>query len=357
MYKVIPSGYAATEAGDNILQALCGSDDLIDFMASMRPYAAITILALRDYKRMELSEQYMRQLCKNPQSIFYSELRNNQNKDGHAGYWHDPRNKLLYFLFRNANNAHDLEIYRPVGDQALQALDPNRNQEYISKLNNLPGDFPDNEKWRDITFCSEFFFDLMINSAARQDIKWHMWLYYLRDIINRLIEIYDETGPAIDVDDEWPNRTAFLLYRAMKMLVEWASLVEHLPTNSVHLNFPGGKVAADNANIPASSVNAFSQCIGNFVMAENIGEKFKVYIHQSLMRDLHNLRRDGAPGLIRAALIQALASGGRRPAFGYGDEITGLFAQADHVLQANLDDYEAALRAAHPGSMGPGFAL
>jgi hypothetical protein len=358
LYKVIPNGDAITEAGDSVLQVLCGSEDLIEFMANMRPYAAVPILALDDRKSRELSDQYFKYLARNPRSMLYYELRNNQNEDDINGYWSDARNKLLYFIFNDARVAYRLEVYRPIGEQTIQMLDPNRNHEYINSLNRFPGGFSDEEEWKDPVFCSLLFFDIMITSAARQAINRHMWLYYFRNFIDGLVRAYDETGPGIDVDAEWPNRTAFLIYRAFKMLVKWASLVRYLAAESVHVQFPGGVVTQDNGNIPASAVFAFSQSIGSFIMAKNIGPSFKASIHEAIMHDLDQLRRDGAQGVIRAGLIQALVSGGRRAADpAYGRIISGLFGQADHVLRDRLNDYEAALRAAHPGPMAPTFTL
>lgn len=353
LYRIVPRGGGIEEAAENILHVLCASEDLIEFMATLRPYAAIPILTMGDDNSGELSDVYFRLLMKNPRSVLYHELKNNQNESLDTGYWSDHHNKILYFLFHDANVAHTLEVYRPIGEQAIVYLDQSRSVEYVNNLNKYGGRFSDDEEWKDPVFCAEFFFDIMVTSAARQGVRWHMWLYYFRNFIEGLIKIYDDTGPGIDPDDEFPNRTAFLLYQAFDTLAKWASLVKSLPADSVHMQFPGDRVTQDNGNIPASAVSCLSHCIGSFVMADNIGSAFKATVHEALMHDLRNLRRDGAQGLIRAALIQTLVSGGRREPADYGPAIVGLFGQADHVLQADLDDYSAALRAAYPGPMGP----
>ncbi len=190
------------------------------------------------------------------------------------------------------------------------------------------------------------FFDVMVTTAAHQGVRWHMWLYYFPYFVERLEEIYDDENLHVDKSDEFPTRSARLIYAAINTLGNWVQLVKHLPEGSPHREINPG-FHGDNGNIPVSAAVALGSCMVTIVMSDKLSDKFASYMHEVVMQDIGDLRRDGVEGQMRTYLIQCLIRGGQRPGDAeYRQRLSKHFSAADHVLRGRLDDYEAALKVA-----------
>lgn len=340
---LVPAQRKAEAAAVEIARVLFRSADLRRYIASMRPYFATALLRLDLYGKHDFSDAFFETLFCDTGSVLYQELVQNQNITN-RGYAFPESNSLLHFLFADVRTAEKLAVWKPVGEHLLKILRPGEAPEYVAHLNGRADDF-ENARWNDPTFAGIFFFDLMVTAAAHQGVRWHMWLYYFPSIVAEIVDLYDESTPAVDPSDEFPTRSARLLYEAIGALGDWVTLIDDLPENSPHRKIQPG-YHGDNSNIPVSAAMALGGCMVSIAMSDKLNEKFVVYMHECVMRDIRGLRRDGIQGTMRTYLIQCLVRGGqRRPGVDYKHRLVTLFGMADHVLRAELDDYQAALEA------------
>lgn len=344
---LVPAGSQTEEQAKEILRMLFRSDDLTRYTAKTEPHFAISLLALDYLARVDFADAFFTELISDKESVLYEEMRNNQNCSFHSGYWYPDHNIVLHFLFADARTAKSLAVYRPVGEFIIQNLSNDKSPDYVRHLNRRPEHF-DEERFKDPTFAGLFFFDLMITAAAYQNIRWHMWLHYLYYIVERLERIYDTSDVGVDVTDEFPTRTARLIYEAFDNLGDWVTLVRHLPANSNHRTIKPG--LTDNGNIPASAAVALARCMSKVACSQRIDDRFARYLHTTVLRDINALSKDGDEGRLRAHLIaQVVSGGGLTTCANYGDRLASFLENTDFILRQEVDDYEAALKTSYPG--------
>lgn len=351
---IIPAGNRYENAARETLRVLLLSPELTEFVARFRPEFGVKLLDCSVSQVHEFCDTFLRSLISNKGSRLYVEAEQNANfSSGHC-YEFPEHNKLLYFLFNDARNAENLEVWRPLGEYVIDSLRPIEGGDYIRVLADDGGNF-ERRKWQDPTFVVLHIFDLMVSAAEYQGIQWHMWLYYFRHFLESLIAVYDNSGLGVDPDAEWPTGSSYLIYRIFDSMGDWIKLVQDLPEGSPHLTPTNNDLHLENGNIPKSAILALGQCFSILLDAQQISPRFKGYIHDIVMNTIRNLSRDGVSGgPYRTVLIQSVIHGGmwgsRMPPT-HGTRLRELWLRADHVMRAAMDDYESALNAAYPPNL------
>ncbi len=349
----VPTQRRAENAAEDIARVLFKSTELRTFVAQMRPYFAIPLLQVDLYGKHDFSDAYFTALISDTGSVLYQEMKQNQNTSSQSGYHFPESNRLLHFLFADPEIAKNLSVWKSVGDHLLKLLRPDGSSDFISYLNSRADNF-DDERWENPIYAGIFFFDLMVRAAAHKGVEWHMWLYYFPIIVERLVEIYDTSNPSVDATDEFPTRSARLIYEAMDTLGNWVGLVSDLPEGAHHRQIQPG-AHGDNGNIPVSAAMALGSCMATIAMSDRIGDTFAGYMHEVILRDIRDLSREGDAGSLRTFLIQSVVRGGQRNVdFAYGRRLATFWGMVDHVLCSDLDDYRATLNAEYPGVLPSG---
>ena len=232
----------------------------------------------------------------------------------------------------------------------LDSLNPGQNSEYVASLNRSCDGFRERGQWHDPVYIGLSYFDIMVSSAACQGIRWHMWLYYFPIVLERLLAICDESGPAIDSSDEWPTRSLYLIYVVFSTVIRWTHLIKFLPPSCSHRSFNEGNVRHENDNIIKSAAIALGSCCDRIVTTDKVSEKFLDYIHDIVLSGIRDLAHTGDEGRLRKLLILSVI---RRGPLGqdaqYGANLQRLWRNADMVFRLELDDYRDALFATYGG--------
>ena len=133
---LVPPQTRAEGAAKDILRSLFRSPEIIQFMATMRPYAAIPFLRIDTHEVYDFSDRFFELLIADSTSVLYTEVRNNQNVSHKEGYAFPESNRLLHFLFSDLRVAEKLHVWKPLGDFALRQL---RSDMPPSRMNYLNG--------------------------------------------------------------------------------------------------------------------------------------------------------------------------------------------------------------------------
>ncbi len=357
---IVPSQYSAQDSAENIARVFFQSEELRVYIATNRPYFAIPLIYQDIFGSRQFSEKYLSLLIADTGSVLYQEIQYNQNISYQHGYEFPVSNRLLYFLFSNANIALQLEVWQPVGKHILQLLNPNKSSDFVDYLQGTAVEF-DYECWENGVFVGVVFFDLMVKAAAYQGVTWHMWLYYMTSVIDALEGSYDSSDPSVDTTDEFPTRSARLVYVVLSTLCSWIHLVSELPDDSHHRNLPkqNNGVILDwntwslpNDNIPLSSAVALGTCLATILESERFEYRFIVEMFEVVLREVSRLNESGDEGYMRSFLIHSIIHGGQKHLdIDYGNRLRGLLNDADRFILYEIKDFKTSLDQIHPTSM------
>lgn len=342
--KVVPAQAGASRAAEDLLQALLNSGPLLDYLAEVRPHAALALMSLEVHSGRDFAHAILERLIAHPGSALYQELEQNQNTAYPVGYVLPERNRVLHYLFADVHRAESLSAWMPIGNYIERLLDGVERNDYRAWLNG-PATWFEKEWWRDPTFCCFFYFDIMVTSAMAQDVADHMWLPYFPHFVERLERLYQSDGPEIDRDAEFPTRAARLLYEAFRIMTGWIEDFTQLPEGSPHRIFPQRR-DHPNANIPLTASIALTNSLRTVIMSDAIDDQVVQSLYESVLSTIRGLGTEGAEGRLRAWVVEDIIKGGwRNLGRPYRDRLRAGFVRADYMLQAELEDYHAALQA------------
>ena len=106
--KLVLAQRRAETAAQDIARVLFRSEDLRRYIATTRPYFAIPLLRLEMHETRDFFDAYCGDLISDTSSVLYQELEQNQNISFQGGYDFPESNRLLHFLFSDANTAKNL---------------------------------------------------------------------------------------------------------------------------------------------------------------------------------------------------------------------------------------------------------
>lgn len=341
--RTLPSQRSAEEAAQDLLRLLFTTPALRRFIVDSRPYFALPLLMVRTYERADFFEAYMKDLAASPSSALFQELEQNQNfAKGHR-YALPERNRLLFFLFADAERAEELSAWKPVGDYMLKLLRTGDGPGYLEYLDGSPEGF-EAERWHDPVFAGVFYFDVMVTSAAYQGVRYHMWLMYFFDVVERLVESYDDSDPSVEATDEFPTRGARLLYEAFNTLGNWVRLVDELPAGSFHQNVPADPFHGEG-RIPVTAAQTLGRSMRTVLMAQNVSSGLRQYMLEVAVRDLKDLGQTPEGRAMRGYLARTLVYAGaeREVRRDYVLRLAATFQTLDHVLRSDVPELSALL--------------
>jgi hypothetical protein len=345
----VPAGHKAQTNAENITRMILRSEEFRKFLVMMRPDALPDFMAIKLHLRFDFSDKALRDLVTDSGSRLYQEIENNQNLADKGGYAIPAENVLLRFLFGDAEVAHKLGAWKPIGDAVINTIRAGTNTGYAAYLNDRADSF-DGEQWRDIAFVGTRYFDIMVHEAMRQGVPYHMWLFYLPLFVTELEEIYDTSGQNIDIIAEFPTRNARLIYEAFDVMGNWVRNIRNLDATSTH-GAISDKGEFSSGTIPVDAAMALANAMVTVALSDRIGDTFAGYLHDCVLSDISSLSHEGLEGRMRAVVIRTIVAGGNRhPGARYGERLKTLVAMADHVLRGSVKDYTDALEAAFPES-------
>jgi hypothetical protein len=341
---LIPAQARAEAASADMFRLIHHSPQLLGYLAEQRPYLALPFLRAESYGHGDFSDAFLELLIAHPGSALYQELEQNQNLEGPVGYALPDRNRLLHFLFADANFAAKLAVWQPVGNYLERLFDGAEVPGYIDRLNGS-ATWYEREWWRDPGYVGLFYFDVMVTSALRQGVPNNMWLMYAPHFAERIARVYDSSGPDVDRNAEFPTRGARLLYELASYMTRWIAVQPELPAGSPHKTLPANRNQLGN-NIPFWAATSLGRSFAKILSCPNVDETVVETLHYVIARTIRDLPSDGPEVRLRQWLIEEIVhgGGGAVPA-DYNEHLTVLFVNTDHVLRAELEDYAAALDA------------
>jgi hypothetical protein len=317
------------------------SPDLVEAMAKTRPYLGLQLLRIwKGHEVFDFLGLYTRALLKNPRSIFYAELQDNQNIS--TRYQLRESGQFLQFFLADAKVAYDFRVYKDIGDYALSYLDEVARDRERDPYNKDVGDFREYEQWQSPLFATVRFFDIMVREALFQDVPSHMWLYYLPLLMKKIVRNYKVVDPLADPDSEWPIRYSYIIYEMISSLRDWVEAINELPPEHHNSVLESQYPSHENNNIVKSAIIALGECSWFILNGNELGEKFQDYLMDIIFELYFELRKSARSEPYANVLALAVNYGGalsRRNDHTYHDELLRSFTsnRREYVIKNDLE--------------------
>lgn len=344
--RLLPSHDKEQREAAEIARTVLIARPFVEALSSIRPYLGITILKnwKAKFERGKFLDLYVSSLMANKASILYAELANSEAQHHHR-YLIPENNRLLHYLFGDIKVAKDLGVYRPIGEFVMRELAELRRAPDQDPYNTATGDFSETEGRNSSVYTAIHLFDIMILETLFQGLEWHMWLYYLRSMVDAMVKNYKPRGDDVDAESEWPIKYSWLISRVFRTLEDWIESVEYVPLDQANAVLKYTRADLQNSNIPMSSILALGHCVATVVMSDQIEDKFKesqvgmVFGLYFRLRELPDRKAYGK------ALINSVVNGG--PGFSrvtseYREWLCSLFLanESEYRLSHKPEDVE-----------------
>lgn len=282
-------------------------------------------------------------LLANETSVFYSELKNNDNfgKGGHRLALPDE-NRLLRFYCVNVDVAARLGVYRSVGEAVLTRVDADEALE--KKLSGRLLTFQDVGKHHDPVYAGIWFFRIMVLEGLHQRVADHLWLHYMPFFASRLVDGAREVRPE-DEKHEFPTPLAYLLYEVVDATAVWVRDADALTTHGEEPVLD--QLEGNHIYISFEAAEALGRVVQPILMSPRVTRRLKEQLLRVALTTLRDLEQHAhlAPlaRVMRAHLIEPY---GYREQNNYLNILKQCFEEQDHVLRAHLGHFREDLDAA-----------
>ncbi|WP_313054390.1 hypothetical protein [Pseudomonas lopnurensis] len=325
-----------------VVKRLLSSRPLVGYLAIARPYLCIEVMERAARFVDDFQDEFFEALLANEASVFYSELKNNDNFGGGGHRLALPdENRLIRFYCNDVNVAARLGVYRSVGEAVLARIDADEALE--KKLNGRLLTFLDVGKHRDPVYAGIWFFRIMVLEGLHQGVADHLWLHYMPHFASRLVDRAREVRPE-DESHEFPTPLCYLLYEVVSATAVWIRDAEALTKSGevVHAD----QMEGHHVYISFEAAEAIGRVIQPVLMSSCLPRRFKemlLGVALGILRDLeHRKHLASLAAVMRRHLIEPY---GCRERNNYLHILKECFDEQDHVLRAHLRRFKADLDA------------
>lgn len=339
-----PESKRKSDAAKRILRLLHTNDAVIEYLALERPLFALRLMRTNTYD-YEFSDLAFELMMSHPQSQLRRETLLNQNT-GLCFFHIDPQNPLIHELFSDSKVAEKLEVYRPIGNYPLRLLE--RNTDNYRQTISASKPVEDRLIHRDPTYCMIRFFDIMVRSAMRDGIEWHMWLFYFDILVDKLLKSMDRSHPDYVPDAEFPNFGYYLIFEVFSTYGDWLRAVECCAEDSPVTRIQNTTPDHENGSIFKSAMLSVGNSLRRLLENDDTHDDVITYLLGMVMRDYRDLaKRKNAGARAQETLRNSILNGG------YSElkdvhiaRLGDCYAGIDPLLQFETKDFADALAVA-----------
>lgn len=329
------------KAAREIVRKLLASQNLTAYLAISYPYLCLEILDEPLAFGEEFIDSFMEALILDDTSIFYSELKNNHNLNGHHRLKLPEENKLINYFFKDVKVSEKHGVYRSVGEVICRLIE--FDQKLTTAYNGPLGYYDEAGKYKCPIFCGIHFFQIMIHEGLHQGIQDHLWLYYFTHFTDKILE---QIRPFKKEDSghEFPSPYHYLLYKIISITMEWIDEAQYVKDKAA-LEIEGGSLNNNNGYIPFNAVLALGQIITNIISSEKLGDEFKIYMLEVVLRRLERLEKVAVMNTLSRVLVKAVIYRDEiwKTDVEYRHELDRLYHRVDSILRTDTHQFKSEL--------------
>lgn len=331
-----------------VVKRLLSSRRLAGFLAIAQPYLCMEVMERTTRFAESFQSEFFNGQLANEDSVFYSELKNNDNFGGEGHRLALPdENRLLRFYCFDVDVAARLGVYQSVGEAVLARIDA--DEALQKKLNGRLLTFADIGKHHDPVYAGIWFFRIMVLEGLHQRVGDHLWLHYMPHFAGRLVDRAREVRPE-DENQEFSTPLGYLLYEVVDATAVWVK-------DAVALTKPGDVLLPDQLEgnhiyISFEAAESIGRVIQTILMSPRVPHRLKNQLFGVVLTTLRDLEQcthlASLAGVMRAHLIEPY---GFREQPNYLNILKQCFDEQDHVLRAYLGRFSEELDAAQGNAL------
>jgi hypothetical protein len=332
----------------SVVKRLLSSRRLVGHLAIARPYLCMEVMERATRVEEGFQDEFFDALLANEASVFYSELKNNDNfgKSGHRLALPDE-NRLVRFYCVDVDVAARLGVFRSVGEAVLARIDADEVLE--KKLNGPLLTFQYVGKYHDPVHAGIWFFRIMVLEGLHQRVADHLWLHYMPHFARRLVDRAREVRPE-DENHEFPTPLAYLLYEVVDATAVWVRDAEVL-TKPGDVLLPDQR-KGNHIHISFEAAEAIGRVIQDILMSPRVPRRLKGELLGVALTTLRNLeQREHLAALARVMRAHLIEPYGFQKQDNYLDILKQCFDEQDHVRRACLERFSEELDAARGAAL------
>lgn len=323
------------------MRRLLSSRRLVARLAITRPYLCVEVMERATLVEDSFQHEFFNTLLINDASVFYSELKNNENLGkGKYRLALPEENRLLRFYCVNVDVAGRLGVYRSVGEAVLTRIDSDEALE--RRLNGRLLTFREVGKHHDPVYAGIQFFRIMVLEGLHQRAPDHLWLHYMPHFASRLVDRAREVRPE-DENWEFPTPLSYLLYEIVDTTAVWMREAEVL-TRPGDVIFPAQR-EDDHVYISFEAAEAIGRVIQVILLSSRVSCRLKndlLTVALTTLRDLEQHDRlVPLAHVMQANLIEPYGFIEQK----YLSILKQCFEQQDPVLRSRLGRFREELDA------------
>lgn len=326
-----------------VVKRLLSSRRLVGHLAIARPYLCIEVMERATRFVESFQDEFFSALLADESSIFYTELKNNENYSGAGRRIAIPEeNRLLRFYCFDVSVAARLEVYKSVGEAVLARIDA--DEVLDKKLNGRLLTFKEVGKYHDPVYAGIWFFRIMVLEGLHQRTTGHLWLHYMPYFAGHLVERARTVRPE-DEQQEFSTPIGYLLYEVVDATAVWLS--EAKAVTELGDAVSRDQHEGNHVYISFEAAEAIGAVIQAILMSPHVPHRLKVDLLGVALSTLRNLEQCAnlaeLASEVRAHLIKPY---GLMAQENYLDILKQCFVEQDHVLRTLLTRFNKELDAA-----------
>jgi hypothetical protein len=325
-----------------IVRRLLSSRQLVDYLSAARPYLCLQVMERATFLMDEFQDEFFDALLGNEGSIFYIELKDNENFAGGQGHrLHIPEeNRLMQFYLKDVGVAGKLGVYRSVGESVLARIDG--DDALLKKLNGPQLQYRETTKHRCPVYASIWFFRIMVLEGLHQRASDHLWLHYMPHFATRLVGRARKVDE-LDGDEEFPTPLSYLLYQIVATTVEWIDDAEHLTKEEKNVITPS-EIDGDHVYISFQAAEALGRVMQPILLSDRVTGRVQEQLLSSALHTLRRLeQRDHLSALAASVRTHLIYPYGQSHREEYLPLLRACFREQDHVLRGDLPRFRQEL--------------
>jgi hypothetical protein len=331
-----------------VVKRLLSSRRLAGHLAIARPYLCLEVMERATNFVEGFQDEFFDALLANEASVFYSELKNNDNFGGGGHRLALPdENRLLRFYCVDVEVAARLGVYRSVGEAVLTRIDADEVLE--KKLNGRLLTFQEVGKHHDPVYAGIWFFRIMVLEGLHQRVADHLWLHYMPHFARSLVDRAREVWPG-DENHEFPTPLGYLLYQVVDSTAVWVKDAEAL-TELGDVLLPD-QLEGNHIYISFEAAEALGRVIQTILMSPRVPRRLKAQLLGVALTTLHDVeQRAHLAPLARVMREYFIDPYGFKVQNDYLNILKQCFDEQDHVLRMHLGRFSEELDAAQAAAL------
>jgi len=320
---------------------LFASRSLVAYLSRAYPYLCLRAVERSQTLVDDFQDEFFEALLADESSIFYAELKNNQNlRQGHR-LRIPAENRLLAFYLKDVAIAAKLGVYRSVGEAMLSRISFDR--ELVDRLNGPLVTYDEIGRHRCPISTGIHFFRVTVFEGIYQRVCDHLWLHYVTHFVDRILEHARDTQPEDD-RTEFATPFCYLLYEIVDVTTDWIG-------EAVRVTEQGDVVAPNQVEgrhvyISFQAAEALGGVMQKILGSGKVPRRLKVELLSIVLRVYRDLQQTARLGPLARATAQGMVRPyGMRAPDDYLATLDQAYGDQDHVRRGETRDFEAAIRA------------